>query len=41
MKMETKRKVEVAKLIKRWWTASIDGKVNLIVRDKVIISCLY
>ena len=26
------RKVEVAKRVKRWWTASADGKVNLIVR---------
>ena len=26
------RKVEVAKRVKRWWTASVDGKINLIVR---------
>ena len=26
------RKVEVAKRVKRWWTASADGKVNLVVR---------
>jgi hypothetical protein len=26
------RKVEVAKRVKRWWTASIDGKINLLVR---------
>ena len=26
------RKVEVAKRVKRWWTASIDGKVNLVIR---------
>ena len=26
------RKVEVAKRIKRWWTASVDGKINLVVR---------
>ena len=26
------RKVEVAKRVKRWWTASVDGKVNLVVR---------
>ena len=26
------RKVEVAKRVKRWWTASIDGKINLAVR---------
>ena len=26
------RKVEVAKRVKRWWTASIDGKINLVVR---------
>ena len=25
-------KVEVAKRVKRWWTASVDGKINLIVR---------
>ena len=28
----TQRKVEVAKRIKRWWTASVDGKINLVVR---------
>ena len=27
------RKVEVAKRVKRWWTASVDGKINLVVRD--------
>jgi len=27
-----KRKVEVAKRVKRWWTASVDGKINLVVR---------
>ena len=26
------RKVEVAKCVKRWWTASVDGKINLVVR---------
>ena len=26
------RKVEIAKCIKRWWTASVDGKINLVVR---------
>ena len=26
------RKVEVAKRVKRWWTASVDGKLNLVVR---------
>ena len=26
------RKVEVAKRVKRWWTASDDGKINLVVR---------
>ncbi len=25
------RKVEVAKRVKRWWTASVDGKINLLV----------
>jgi hypothetical protein len=25
-------KVEVAKRVKRWWTSSVDGKINLIVR---------
>ena len=25
-------KVEVAKRFKRWWTASVDGKINLVVR---------
>ena len=24
--------MEVAKRIKRWWTASVDGKINLVVR---------
>ena len=24
-------KVDVAKRIKRWWTASVDGKINLVV----------
>ena len=28
----SQRKVEVAKRVKRWWTASVDGKINLIVR---------
>jgi hypothetical protein len=27
-----KPKVEVAKRVKRWWTASLDGKINLVVR---------
>jgi len=27
-----KRKAEVAKRVKRWWTASVDGKINLVVR---------
>ena len=26
------QKVEVAKRVKRWWTASVDGKINLVVR---------
>ena len=26
------RKVEVSKCVKRWWTASVDGKINLVVR---------
>ena len=26
------RKVEVAKRVQRWWTASVDGKINLVVR---------
>ena len=26
------RKVEVTKRVKRWWTASVDGKINLVVR---------
>jgi hypothetical protein len=26
------RKVEVAKRVKRWWTASVDGRINLVVR---------
>ena len=26
------RKVEVAKRVKRWWTASVDGKINLVMR---------
>ena len=26
------RKVEVAKRVKRWWTASVDGKINIVVR---------
>jgi hypothetical protein len=26
------RKVEVAKRFKRWWTASVDGTINLVVR---------
>ena len=25
-------KVEVAKRVKRWWAASVDGKINLVVR---------
>ena len=25
-------KAEVAKRVKRWWTASVDGKINLVVR---------
>jgi hypothetical protein len=25
-------KVEVAKRVKRWWMASVDGKINLVVR---------
>ena len=28
----THTKVEVAKRVKRWWTASVDGKINLVVR---------
>ena len=30
--MVTNAKVEVAKRIKRWWSASVDGKINLVVR---------
>jgi hypothetical protein len=26
------KKVEVAKRVKRWWTASVDGRINLVVR---------
>ena len=26
------KKVEVAKRVKRWWSASVDGKINLVVR---------
>ena len=26
------RKVEVSKRVKRWWSASVDGKINLVVR---------
>jgi len=26
------RKVEVSIRVKRWWTASVDGKINLVVR---------
>ena len=26
------KKAEVAKRVKRWWTASVDGKINLVVR---------
>ena len=26
------RKVEVTKRVKRWWTPSVDGKINLVVR---------
>ena len=25
-------KIEVPKRVKRWWTASVDGKINLVVR---------
>ena len=28
-----KRKVEVTKRLKRWWTASVDEKINLVVRN--------
>ena len=36
-------KVEVAKRVKRWWTASIDGKINLVVRygSKLIVKDGY
>ena len=27
------RKVEVARRVNRWWTASVDGKINLVVRN--------
>ena len=27
-----RKQIEVAKRIKRWWTASADGKINLVVR---------
>jgi len=30
--MQMVTKVEVAKRVKRWWTASVDGKINLVVR---------
>ena len=30
--MVNQRKVEVAKRVKRWWIASVDGKINLVVR---------
>ena len=26
------KKVEVAKRVKRWWTTSVNGKINLVVR---------
>ena len=26
------KKVEVAKRVKRWWSTSVDGKINLVVR---------
>ena len=26
------RKVEIPKRVRRWWTASVDGKINLVVR---------
>jgi len=29
---QTKVEVEVAKRVKWWWTASADGKINLVVR---------
>ena len=28
----SQREVEVAKRVKRWWTASVDGKINFVVR---------
>ena len=28
----SQRKVKVAERIKRWWIASVDGKINLVVR---------
>ena len=28
----SQRKVEVAKRVKRWWTACVDGNINLVVR---------
>ena len=31
-KQGNQRKVEVTKRVKRWWTASVDGKINLVVR---------
>ena len=34
------RKVEVAKRVKRWWTASVDGKINLVVRQCMVCCCL-
>jgi len=30
--VSNQKKVEVAKRVKRWWTASVDGKINLVVR---------
>jgi len=28
----SQRKIEVAKRVKGWWAASVDGKINLVVR---------
>ena len=30
--MSSSVSAEVAKRVKRWWTASVDGKINLVVR---------
>jgi hypothetical protein len=32
LELREELKVEVAKRVKRWWTASVDGKINIVVR---------